>query len=212
VMFGTVNGIREIVKENAIYRRERAVNLGIMPYLLSKVLVWGGISLIQSAALLLVIEIFEPLRQGIFLPVLLESYIAVALAGLAGLMMGLTASAFVANEDSATSMIPLLIIPQLVFAGTQIPLKDYSLQTLSVIFPARWVMVSLGSSLGLHSDKLGGDSFFGSDPTFHGTLFSTFSQTDATHRVLLAWAALGVIILVFSVLTAVGLKRKDIRS
>src|SRR5207237_881503 len=45
VMFGTVNGIREIVKENAIYRRERTVNLGIMPYLLSKVIVLGVISL-----------------------------------------------------------------------------------------------------------------------------------------------------------------------
>ncbi|MFL5655992.1 MAG: ABC transporter permease, partial [Ktedonobacteraceae bacterium] len=212
VMFGTVNGIREIVKENAIYRRERTVNLGIMPYLLSKVLVLGVISLIQSAELLLIIEIFEPLRQGIFLPVLLESYIAVALAGLAGMMIGLTASAFAANEDSATSLIPFLLIPQIIFAGSQIPLKDYVLQTLSVLFPARWAIVSLGSSVGIHSDKLGGDSLFGSDPSYHGTLFSTFSQTDATHRVLLAWGALGAIILVLSVVTAIGLKRKDIRS
>src|SRR6266567_2135370 len=133
VMFGTVNGIREIVKENAIYRRERTVNLGIFPYLLSKVLVLGVISLIQSAELLLIIQLFEPLHQGIFLPVLLECYIGIALAGLAGMMIGLTASAFSANEDSATSLIPFLLIPQIVFAGTQIPLKDYVLQTVAFL-------------------------------------------------------------------------------
>ena len=212
VMFGTVNGIREIVKENAIYRRERTVNLGIFPYLLSKVIVLGVISLIQSAELLLIIEIFEPLHQGVFLPVLLECYIAVALAGLAGMMIGLAASAFSANEDSATSLIPFLLIPQIIFAGSEIPLKDYVLQTLSVFFPARWAIVALGSSVGIHSDKLGGDSLFGSDPSYHGTLFSTFSQTDATQRVLLAWAALGAIVLVLTVVTAIGLKRKDIRA
>src|SRR5207237_7783364 len=36
VMFGTVNGIREIVKGNAIYRRERTVSRGIIPSLLTQ--------------------------------------------------------------------------------------------------------------------------------------------------------------------------------
>ena len=109
-MFGTVNGIREIVKENAIYRRERTVNLGIFPYLLSKVIVLGVISLIQSAELLLIIEIFEPLHQGVFLPVLLEAYIAVALAGLAGMMIGLAASAFsydISNQATGKIVVAL---------------------------------------------------------------------------------------------------------
>jgi len=73
-------------------------------------------------------------------------------------------------------------------------------------------MVALGSSLGIHSDKIGGDALFGSDASYHGTLFSTFSQTDATHRVVLAWAALGAIILVLTVVVTIGLKRKDIRT
>ncbi len=212
VMFGCINGVREIVKENAIYRRERTVNLGILPYLLSKMIMLGAISLIQSAELLLIIQIFEPFHQGIFLPVLLESYIALALAGLAGVMIGLTASVFAANEDSATSLLPFILIPQVIFAGTEIPLKDYVLQTAAMFFPTRWAMVALGSSLGIHSDKIGGDALFGSDASYYGTLFSTFSQTDATHRVVLAWAALGAIILVLTVVVGIGLKRKDIRT
>ncbi len=211
VLFGCVNGVREIVKENAIYRRERTVNLGIAPYLLSKILVWGVVSLIQSAELLIIIEIFEPLQQGVFLPVLLEAYISLALAGLAGLMIGLTASAFAANEDSATSLLPFILIPQLVFAGTEIPLKDYVLQIAATAFPTRWAMSALGTSIGLHSDKVGGDKLFGNDTTFHGTLFSTFSKADATNRILISWIALVAITLVLTTLVGVGLKLKDSR-
>jgi ABC transport system ATP-binding/permease protein len=50
-----------------------------------------------------------------------------------------------------------------------------------------------------------------SDAT-HGTLFSTFSQTDATNRVLLAWAAPGIIIVMLTILICIGLKRKDVRA
>ncbi|GAC1350133.1 MAG: hypothetical protein NVSMB27_29740 [Ktedonobacteraceae bacterium] len=212
VMFGCINGVREIVKENAIYRRERTVNLGIIPYLLSKVIFLGVLSLIQSVELLLIIQVFEPLHQGIFLPVLLESYIALALVGLAGGMIGLTASVFAANEDSATSLLPFILIPQVIFAGTEIPLKDYVMQTAAMFFPTRWAMVALGSSVGIHSDKIGGDALFGSDASYHGQLFSIYSLTDSTNRVLLAWALLGAIVLVLAVVVAIGLKRKDIRS
>src|SRR6266704_1344708 len=49
VLFGCINGTREIVKESSIYRRERAVNLGIVPYVFSKILVLGIFSLYQCA-------------------------------------------------------------------------------------------------------------------------------------------------------------------
>jgi len=127
-------------------------------------------------------------------------------------MVGLTASAFAANEDSANSLLPFLLIPQVVFAGVETPLKDYVLQSVATIFPTRWAMAALGTSIGLHSDKLGGDKLFGDDTTFHGQLFSTFTQTDSAHRMLLSWGALGVLIVVLTVLTCIGLKRKDIRS
>ncbi|HEY4034207.1 MAG TPA: FHA domain-containing protein [Ktedonobacteraceae bacterium] len=211
VLFGVINGTRAIVKEASIFRRERTINLGILPYVFSKILLLGLFVLFQSGVLLFVVSLFEPLHQGIFLPIFLEAYITLVLTALSGLLMGLVASAFAANEDSANSLLPLILIPQVIFAGVEIALKEWFLQIASVIFPTRWAMVALGSSIGLHSDKLGGDTLFGSDTTFHGTLFSTFSQTDAMHRVLLAWGALGALIIVFITLICIGLKRKDVR-
>jgi hypothetical protein len=72
-------------------------------------------------------------------------------------------------------------------------------------------MAGLGSSLGLHADKLGGDKVFGDDPTYHGTLFSIYSQADAMHRLLFAWGALGLTIIVLIIVTGIILKRKDVR-
>ena len=212
VLFGVLNGTRAIVKEVSIYQRERTVNLGIIPYVFSKILLFGLFALFQNLVLLVFVDVVEPLHQGIFLPIFLEAYITLVLTALSGLLLGLVASAFAPNEDSANSLLPFLLIPQVIFAGIEIALKEPFLQIVSVIFPTRWAMVALGSSIGLHSDKLGGDQIFNKDTTFHGTLFSTFSQTDAMHRVILAWGFLGALTVIMTIIVCIGLKLKDVRA
>jgi ABC transport system ATP-binding/permease protein len=212
VLFGCINGAREIVKEAAIYKRERAVNLGILPYMFSKIVVLGMLCLFQSAVLVLVVELGEPLQQGIFWPPVLETYITLFLTSLAGLMIGLAISAMAPNNDRAISLVPIILIPQVIFSGAIIPLKDWFTQILASIFPTRWAMAALGSSIGLHADKIGGDKLFGDDYTYHGTLFSIYSQADAMHRLLFSWAALVVITIVLMIVIGIFLKRKDVRA
>jgi ABC-type multidrug transport system ATPase subunit len=212
VLFGCINGAREIVKEAAIYKRERTVNLGIVPYMFSKIAVLSLLCLLQSAVLVFVVELGEPLQQGVFWHPLLETYITIALTSLAGLMIGLTISSIAPNTDRAISFVPIVLIPQVIFSGAIIPFKDWSTQILSTIFPTRWAMAALGTSIGLHSDKIEGDNLFGDDPTFHGTLFSIYSQTDALQRLLLSWAALGAIIILLMILVGIFLKLKDVRT
>jgi ABC transport system ATP-binding/permease protein len=50
--FGCSNSVREIVGEKAVYRRERMVGLGIVPYVASKFAVLGGLCLVQCLVLL----------------------------------------------------------------------------------------------------------------------------------------------------------------
>ncbi len=54
VLTGAANAVRELVKERAIYRRERAVGLSRSAYLLSKVVVLGAITVAQAVVLTLV--------------------------------------------------------------------------------------------------------------------------------------------------------------
>jgi ABC-type multidrug transport system ATPase subunit/pSer/pThr/pTyr-binding forkhead associated (FHA) protein/ABC-type multidrug transport system permease subunit len=210
VMFGCINAAREIVKEAAIYKRERAVNLGLLPYLFSKIVVLSILCLLQSLILVGLVSVFDPFPQSVFVhPPFLEVYITVALTSFAGLMMGLTVSAFAPNNDRAMSLTPILLLPQVIFSGTIFPLTHWPLQILGVFFAARWSMAALGSSVGLHSDKLNGDALFGDNYTYHSTLFSTESQADATHYLILLWLALGIMIVVFAIATAAFLKLKD---
>jgi ABC-type multidrug transport system ATPase subunit/pSer/pThr/pTyr-binding forkhead associated (FHA) protein len=211
VLFGCINGAREIVKESAIYKRERTVNLGILPYMFSKIVVLGMLCLFQSAVLVLVVELGEPLQQGIFWPPVLETYITLVLTSLAGLMIGLAISAIAPNNDRAISLVPIILIPQVIFSGAIIALKDWFTQILAFVFPTRWAMAALGSSIGLHADKIGGDKLFGDDYTYHSTLFSIYTQSDAFHRLLLSWAALGAITIVLMIVIGIFLKRKDVR-
>jgi ABC transport system ATP-binding/permease protein len=212
VLFGCINGAREIVKEAPIYKRERTVNLGILPYMFSKIVVLGVLCLFQSGVLVVVVQVGEPLQQGIFLPPLLETYITLALTSLAGLMVGLAISAIAPNNDRAISFVPIILIPQVIFSGAIIALKDWVTQVLAAIFPTRWAMAALGSSIGLHADTIGGDKLFGGDYTYHSTLFSIYSRDDAMHRLLLSWAALIAISIVLMILVGVFLKRKDVRT
>ena len=207
VMFGSINGAREIVKEEPIYRRERTVNLGIAPYMFSKIAVLGVLCLVQSAILVIVVNLKAPFEQGVFLPPFIEVYITMALTSLAGLMVGLTISALSPNNDRATSFIPIILIPQVIFSGIIFALNNPFLQTIGSFFAARWAMAALGSTIGLHGDKLGSEGDF----AYEGTLFSTFSKGQASVHLLLMWLALIIMIIVLALLTAYFLKRKDIR-
>jgi uncharacterized membrane protein YedE/YeeE len=89
------------------------VNIGITSYLFSKIVVLGTLCLIQSAVLVLLVNAKAPFQQDIFLPVVLEVYISMALTSLAGLMLGLALSAIASNTDRAMSFVPLLFLPLL---------------------------------------------------------------------------------------------------
>ncbi len=56
VWFGCSNAARELVKERAIYLRERMVNLSIVPYVLSKVVVLAAFAFIQCVLLLFILD------------------------------------------------------------------------------------------------------------------------------------------------------------
>ena len=197
---------------HSIYRRERMVNLGIAPYLFSKIVVLGVFCLLQSAIIVFFVNLKTPFHQGIFLPVIAEITITMMLTSLAGLMIGLVISALTPNTDRALSLVPLVLLPQVIFSGAVFNLNTPILQAIGDVFAMRWAMAALGTSIGLHSDKLGGDQLFGSDTTYHGQLFSTFTRADSVNRMFLSWGALVALIIILTIIMCIGLKRKDIRA
>jgi hypothetical protein len=154
VWFGIINAAREIVKEAPIYRRERLANLRIGPYLLSKVLILTLLVVVQSALLLglLALKVSFP-TQGIFMPAALELYVTTFLTSLAGLALGLALSAFASTPDRATSLVPLALIPQILFAGVIFSLGEgITVQRLiSWLTISRWAMDAYGATADINS-------------------------------------------------------------
>ncbi len=135
VWFGCSNSARTIVAEQAIYRRERMVNLMIPSYVLSKFTVLGGVCALQCLMLLGIVYGPLGLEGGFGM-----MYLILLLTSLAGLGMGLMLSALVSSAEAAVALVPLLLIPQIILGGVIMPVHEMGTGTrvLSAAMAARW--------------------------------------------------------------------------
>lgn len=120
IWFGANNAIREIVSEATIYVRERLVNLKIPSYVFSKFAVLSAIALIQCLLFVGILAVLGRLSTGDFFSLTLILY----LTSLAGITIGLFFSAWVNSTEKAMSILPLILIPQLLLSGYIKPLDD----------------------------------------------------------------------------------------
>lgn len=156
---GSIDGSREIIKERALADREAAVGVRLSAYLTSKAVVLFGLVAVQVTLLALIVFAMRPLHEptGVLLVVLgtlmLTGFIAVG--------QGLLISASVNTEDQATSFIPLVLIPQLLFAGAIVSVKNMGepVHTLSNAVFARWSFADVGTAIGMN-DRIAGDRQF----------------------------------------------------
>lgn len=135
IWFGCSATAREIVAEWPIYRRERMVGLSILAYLGSKTALLLGIAAVQ-AALLLGIVAWACGVQSPWWHLALVLYAA----GLAGGALGLVVSATLRTTESATAILPVLLMPMIVLGGVLVPLSDLPkiTQPLAAAMPSRW--------------------------------------------------------------------------
>jgi hypothetical protein len=130
--------------------------------------VLGGLAVVQSLLLLLVVALIRPGapdEAALLGIVLATTWTAMA--------MGLLISAWVKTENQAVSLIPLALIPQLLFAGQIVPYASMAsvLKVISYVILARWAFAGAGHAadipLRLSTHELAatfGDGFFSIGP------------------------------------------------
>ncbi|WP_416219707.1 ATP-binding cassette domain-containing protein [Frankia sp. Cas4] len=163
---GMANSIREIVKEKAIYRRERAIGLSITAYLGSKVVVLVIITTLQSIVFTMIGMTNRTPRQAVALSVpMLEVILAVTMISISSAMLGLAISAWVDNADKTMPLLVMTTMSQVVFSGGLVPLEGkLGLQQLSYLMPARWGYAAIASSADLNDVVKLGDAPFSRGP------------------------------------------------
>ena len=197
VWFGVINSAREICKEAHVLRRERLAGLHVGPYVGSKLIVLAALVLIQSAVLLAVVAARTTLpARGVLLPPVLELYVTIALAGLAGTGLGLCLSAVATTPDKATSLIPIVLVPQVVFAGIMFALHGPT-EVLSMAVAARAAVDALSATI---------DTNALSTPINLIPAEPRYAPVAAT--VLVAWGALVAQMLAFTTLAWWALRRR----
>ncbi len=118
--FGCGNAAQEIVKELPMFRRERLIGLGRHEYLLSKFLTLSRITVVQS---LLLYGVMQLCASGIGGSAGWQIGALVA-TSLASVGLGLAISALSRTILQAVMLVPLVLIPQILFSGFTPPAGD----------------------------------------------------------------------------------------
>jgi hypothetical protein len=137
VWFGANNAAREIVCEQSIYKRERMFNQRIMTYIFSKVIVLGFFASIQSLLFTLIIAIrysdLDPSWNNAS-----YTFFWMFALSLSATMMGLFISSIVSNTEKVMTIVPIILIPQVMLAGAVAKIPNAIVELLSYLTLSRW--------------------------------------------------------------------------
>jgi ABC-type multidrug transport system ATPase subunit len=146
IWFGTSNAAREIVSEQAIYRRERMVNLSIVNYVMSKFSLLSLFCVVQNVMLLTIVFFALGLGDydGMAYLTMLGFMIATSMCAVA---LGLLLSTLVVSSEAAMALTPIALIPQVVMGGRMLPMTNKSwFEYVMAGIPARWSFEGLISA------------------------------------------------------------------
>jgi ABC-type multidrug transport system ATPase subunit len=146
IWLGTINASREVVKEFDIWRREHLAGIDIAPYFASKLAPLAALAAFQNALFLAVLAVrLEFPDNGALMAWIPEAYLTLLLASVTSIAMGLAISAWSSSEERAMTIVPLALIPQILFAGTIFGLSGVT-DLMAALFTSRWTVQALGAS------------------------------------------------------------------
>jgi ABC-type multidrug transport system ATPase subunit len=139
IWFGTTNAAREIVGESSIYKRERMYNLGIWPYLFSKItvlLVFSTIQLLLFVAIIMFV--FNKSGGDVEWNNYLGGVGVLVLISLTSTIFGLFLSSVMDTTEKVMSFVPITLIPQIMLSGLIAKINSMFVEILSYMTISRW--------------------------------------------------------------------------
>jgi len=137
---GMSGSAEEIIKDRALLKRERFLNLSYGSYIWSKIIFLAGVSLIQTLLFILIGNSIMGI-QGLFGVWWLILFVTAFLSNLTGLLLSQCLNSVVAIYIS----IPLLLIPQILLCGLVVSFSDLTpnsktgnVPLIGDLIPSRW--------------------------------------------------------------------------
>jgi ABC transport system ATP-binding/permease protein len=139
---GCNNASAEIVRERSIFESEREIGLEVSAYVCSKLALLGAVSFLQIFVLLAFVRWMTQL-EGQFGPQLAM----LTAVGLVSVLLGLAISAWSPTSEISTVLVPIAVIPQILLAGTMVPLEGLTKTVAELLIPLHWAYRGLVSQI-----------------------------------------------------------------
>jgi ABC transport system ATP-binding/permease protein len=147
---GLSSSLQEVVKEAAIYLRERLVNLRIVSYISSKVGVLLGLAVLQTILIILTVGLSFKLRSPELINWIIGMSVTTFLTLTTSFSLGLLVSASVKNGSQANSTFPLILLPQIIFSGVMFKLQAPG-TWISWLMLSRWSIGAYGTVINVNN-------------------------------------------------------------
>jgi ABC-type transport system involved in multi-copper enzyme maturation permease subunit len=151
VFIGLSTSIQEIIKEDPIRLREKSVGIRSGTYLMSKVLVLGVVTSIQSFIFVSIVLFNRPVpEEGLLIGNgYLEILVLSVLLGFASMCLGLLVSSILTSSEQAMPILVGLTMTQVVLSGALPGKSEGLIALISPFAPSYWSMTSLSASVNL---------------------------------------------------------------
>jgi len=138
IWFGTNNAAREIVSELPIFKRERMFNMDISPYVLSKISVLAFFSIIQSAIFIGILYLRYSSSNLVAYNAPFSAFIWMSFISIAATFLGLLLSASLSTAEKVMTVVPIVLIPQIMLAGLVAKINTIVVELISYLTFTRW--------------------------------------------------------------------------
>jgi hypothetical protein len=133
MFLGLTNSADDIIRDRAVLQRERNLNVRLPYYVFSKFMSLGFFAVVQCILFVLIGNYILEIR-GMFWVDLGIMF----MTAMGGVALGLVVSSLVADPKTASNIVPLVLIPQIIMGGALIKYEDMN-RNLGLVYTfTRW--------------------------------------------------------------------------
>lgn len=149
IWLGIFNSIQSICKEHDIIRSEYRQGMNLASYITANVMWQAVLCLVQTMLMFIICLIFGFFRHapsdGVFFPAFMENFITMFLLTFGSAVLGIMVSSLSGTPTTAMTIMPFVLIIQLVMSGVLFELKGAADGFASVTY-SKWGMSAFAAT------------------------------------------------------------------
>ena len=210
IWIGIFNSIQSVCKEHEIIRAEYRQGMKIAAYVSAHALWQALLCLAQAIIIFVVCCIFMQFdkSQHLLISAYAENFVTIYLLTFGASILGLMISSISGNPTTAMTIMPFVLIVQLIMSGCLFQLSGAS-EFISFFTLSRWGMAAFGCEAGLNTIPAGVQpALEAAGYTYNNALASEFYNHEVM-RLFAAWFAVIGITLFNAFVSGLALKIKN---